>query len=105
MEDLTQAFKAYYSSINNCCLIDPNDLLKDVVECVSFEPSEPDGESGAAVCKLTNNTWVVFEEWQDYSGHFSCQCGAQVSGPFTSQREAELMGLGDGTRKVLGISE
>ena len=69
MDGLTLDFLDYYKRLEQCCLADGEEFLEHIRKAHYFEESEGDGPCGAAVAELDDGKFVVFQEWQDYTGH------------------------------------
>jgi len=65
-------FKDHYAMLESCCLrAEAPPLVNASTKLIAFVRSvagevQPDG---AAVTRLSDGTYAVFQEWEDYSGH------------------------------------
>jgi hypothetical protein len=112
---LLDGFRKHYLSLQSCCLSKADaELVNRVIQVAAWQASVRGEEDGYAVCQTKDGAWIVFTEWQDYTGH-GCRCGSYtvstsnrkpISGrPFTSLREAIVYGLTDEGRRVLQLLE
>jgi hypothetical protein len=110
---LLDGFRKHYLSLQSCCLSeDDAELVNRVIQVAAWRASVRGEEDGYAVCQTKDGAWIVFTEWQDYTGH-GCRCGSYTVStssrmpisrrPFTSLREAIVYGLTDEGRRVLQL--
>lgn len=94
-------FQSYFLSLKGCCLgTDTEKAVEDSVELIAFAYGARE-DRGAAITKLKNGHYAIFEEWQDYTGH-GCQCDCWSAEEETIE-EAVRMGLTDqGRARLLG---
>lgn len=69
-EGTLEDFKEYFGGLIGCCLqANAQDLIDRSVKLLGFVEGENDGPCGAAVTKLDDGQYAVFQEWSDYTGH------------------------------------